>query len=105
MELSQPYIPIINFIFFKISLRVSRHQTVTNITTPSSESYDIILQHIMGNKIAILEVTPNTQDISSVRLPTQGMTYMQKCFRQRTEGQESPGAGADMVYLHILWLN
>jgi hypothetical protein len=59
----------------------------------------------MGTKIAILEVTLNPQDISSVRLPTEGMTYVKKCFRQRTKGQGSPGAGVDMIYVFFGLIN
>jgi hypothetical protein len=34
---------------------------------------------MMKNEIAITEVLLNTYDISSVRLPTEGMTYFWRC--------------------------
>lgn len=37
---------------------------------------------MIGTKIAILETSLNTQEYSSLRLPTQGMVYPQTCFRQ-----------------------
>jgi hypothetical protein len=36
----------------------------------------------MGTKIAMPEISFNAPDISLVRLPTQNMTYYQRCFRR-----------------------
>jgi hypothetical protein len=36
----------------------------------------------MGSKVDVSEISLNTQDNSSVRLPMQGTTYPQKCLRQ-----------------------
>lgn len=37
---------------------------------------------MMGTKIAIPEISLNTQDFSPVSFPTQGITYPERCFRQ-----------------------
>lgn len=36
---------------------------------------------MMGTKITVLEASLGTQDMSSIRLPTQGVMYPQRCFR------------------------
>jgi hypothetical protein len=41
-----------------------------------------VIQHVIGTKIAILEVSLHTQNISSVRLCTQCTTCPQICFIQ-----------------------
>jgi hypothetical protein len=55
----------------------------------SLESYKFYFQHMIGAKITTLEISLNTQDFSSVSLPTQDtMMYHQICF---TESLQVPG--------------
>jgi hypothetical protein len=52
----------------------------------SSSNSDVIVitwfyfQHMMGTKTAIPEASLSTQNVSSVKLPTQGVTYPQRSF-------------------------
>jgi hypothetical protein len=42
-----------------------------------------VFQYAMATKIAIPEISLNTEDFPSTVLPIQGVTYPQICFRQR----------------------
>jgi hypothetical protein len=66
-----------------VSLRV-HHQRVIYIDRSSLESYNILFSTYAGFKIAIPEISLNTQGFPSVRLPALGITYPQRRFRQST---------------------
>lgn len=57
-----------------------RHQIVTDYVI--NENLLHCFQHMMENKITILEILLNTENLSSIKLPTQGIMYHQICFRQ-----------------------
>jgi hypothetical protein len=68
----------------KTSLRV-RHQirTFSTLLCYHQEVTRSYFQHTMRTTITTPKISFNTQDISSIRLPTQGMTYPRRCFGQR----------------------
>jgi hypothetical protein len=68
---------------FKISLCVYHHQIITS----SLELYNIVFSTHNLNPHAILQISSNTWEFSSVRLSTQVVTSTQRCFRQRLTWQ------------------
>jgi hypothetical protein len=68
----------------KTSLRVRRQVRTFSISLcHHQEITRSCFQYTMKSAITIPKISFNTRDISSVRLPTQGMTYPRRCFGQR----------------------
>jgi hypothetical protein len=67
----------------KISLSLRHRQTVIQVLTALLESYCIVLSTYDGNENHHAGDVGEHTELSSVRLSTQSVTCLQRCFKER----------------------
>jgi hypothetical protein len=96
-----------NFSFSEhIYVKAHRNNNLLNYYHLKSYSQlQLYISSMTGTKTAVSQISLDTEDYSSIRLPTQGTAYSPKCFRQRKKIFLSPlsFAAFNGVTAWVLW--
>jgi hypothetical protein len=83
--------PEVLYAVYETSYRLPHHQAMTHCYTIKVTRF--YFQSSVGTEIPTADISLNRKNISSIWLCTQGLIYLQRCFRQTIRAIKWEGEG------------